>query len=122
MLPSLKNKTFQNLYTILFLYPAPANLTYFWNFGIYAIIALLIQIVTGILLAMHYIPHLDLAFLSVEHIMRDINNGWLLRYIHANGQVYFLLLFIFICFADYISVRFCTLNNFFGLLELLYFC
>ena len=95
MLPSLKNKTFQNLYTILFLYPAPANLTYFWNFGIYAIIALLIQIVTGILLAMHYIPHLDLAFLSVEHIMRDINNGWLLRYIHANGaSLFFIVVYI----------------------------
>jgi len=70
-----KNLTFKNAYSTLFLYPAPINLTYFWNFGIYAITALLIQIVTGILLAMHYIPHLDFAFLSVEHIMRDVNNG-----------------------------------------------
>lgn len=50
-----------------------------------------LQIVTGIFLAMHYVPHADLAFLSVEHIMRDVNYGWLLRYLHANGASFFFL-------------------------------
>jgi quinol-cytochrome oxidoreductase complex cytochrome b subunit len=54
-----------------------------------------IQIITGILLAMHYTPHVDLAFLSVEHIMRDVNGGWLLRYTHANGaSMFFIVVFI----------------------------
>jgi len=89
------NNFSKGAYSSLFLYPAPINLTYFWNFGIYAVTALLIQIVTGILLAMHYIPHLDFAFLSVEHIMRDINNGWLLRYTHANGaSLFFMVVYI----------------------------
>ena len=51
---------------------------------------------------MHYTPHIDLAFNSVEHIMRDVNNGWLIRYIHANGASFFLLLFIFIFLEVYI--------------------
>jgi len=55
----------------------------------------MIQIVTGIFLAMHYTPHIDLAFLSVEHIMRDVNYGWLVRYIHANGaSAFFLVVYI----------------------------
>ena len=66
-------------------YPAPRNLNYCWNFGSLAGIALILQIVTGIVLAMHYTPHVDYAFNSVEHIMRDVNAGWLLRYAHANG-------------------------------------
>jgi ubiquinol-cytochrome c reductase cytochrome b subunit len=54
-----------------------------------------IQIITGILLAMHYTPHVDLAFLSVEHIMRDVNFGWLIRYTHANGaSMFFIVVFI----------------------------
>ena len=59
--------------------------TYFWGFGSSAGICLIIQIATGIFLAMHYTPNVDLAFLSVEHIMRDVSGGWLLRYMHANG-------------------------------------
>ena len=58
---------------------------------------LTVQLVTGIALAMHYTPHVDLAFLSVEHIMRDVNNGWLLRYTHANGaSMFFIVVFIHI--------------------------
>ena len=57
----------------------------------YAGLCLGIQIVTGIFLAMHYTPHVDLAFASVEHIMRDVNNGWLLRYLHANGASMFFI-------------------------------
>jgi ubiquinol-cytochrome c reductase cytochrome b subunit len=72
-------------------YPTPINLNYMWSFGSAAGLCLVIQIVTGIFLAMHYTPHIDLAFSSVEHIMRDVNNGWLLRYVHANGASMFFI-------------------------------
>jgi ubiquinol-cytochrome c reductase cytochrome b subunit len=72
-------------------YPAPINITYFWNFGIFALLCLGVQIITGILLAMHYVSNIDLAFNSVEHIMRDVNYGWLIRYIHANGASVFFI-------------------------------
>jgi ubiquinol-cytochrome c reductase cytochrome b subunit len=62
-----------------------------WSFGSTAGICLVIQIITGIFLAMHYTPHVDLAFSSVEHIMRDVNNGWLIRYLHANGASMFFI-------------------------------
>jgi ubiquinol-cytochrome c reductase cytochrome b subunit len=72
-------------------YPTPVNLNYLWSFGSTAGICLVIQILTGIFLAMHYTPHIDLAFNSVEHIMRDVNNGWLIRYLHANGASMFFI-------------------------------
>lgn len=72
-------------------YPTPVNLNYMWSFGSTAGLCLVIQIITGIFLAMHYTPHVDLAFSSVEHIMRDVNNGWLIRYIHANGASMFFI-------------------------------
>ena len=72
-------------------YPAPKNLNYWWNFGSLAGIALTIQLATGIVLAMHYVPHGDMAFDSVERIMRDVNYGWLLRYLHSNGSALFFL-------------------------------
>jgi ubiquinol-cytochrome c reductase cytochrome b subunit len=72
-------------------YPTPININNFWNFGALAGICLGIQILTGVFLAMHYTPHVDYAFYSVEHIMRDVNYGWLLRYMHANGASMFLL-------------------------------
>ena len=72
-------------------YPTPINLTYAWSFGSSAGICLIIQILSGIFLAMHYTPHIDLAFSSVEHIMRSVNNGWLIRYIHANGASLFFI-------------------------------
>ena len=72
-------------------YPTPINLNYLWSFGSTAGICLVIQILTGIFLAMHYTPHIDLAFNSVEHIMRDVNNGWLIRYLHANGASMFFI-------------------------------
>jgi quinol-cytochrome oxidoreductase complex cytochrome b subunit len=76
-------------------HPSTINLTYFWNFGIYATFCLIIQIITGIFLAMHYIPDINLAFNSVEHIMTDVNYGWLLRYVHANGaSMFFILVYI----------------------------
>ena len=76
-------------------YPAPVNLSYYWNFGATAGICLGLQIITGIALAMHYTPHVDLAFQSVEHIMRDVNYGWLIRYIHANGaSMFFIMIYL----------------------------
>ena len=76
----------------LIIYPVPTNINYFWSFGSLAGICLLIQIATGIFLAMHYTAHIDLAFLSVEHIMRDVEGGWLLRYMHANGASMFFIM------------------------------
>ncbi len=72
-------------------YPAPKNLNYFYNFGFLAGAALMIQIITGIVLAMHYAPNTTLAFDSVEHIMRDVNSGWMIRYMHAVGASFFFL-------------------------------
>ena len=78
-------------------YPTPKNLNYFWNFGSLAGISLVIMIVTGITLAMSYTAHVDYAFESVERIMRDVNHGWLLRYIHMNGaSFFFIVVFIHI--------------------------
>lgn len=76
-------------------YPTPINIHYAWNFGFLAAMCLIIQIITGIFLAMHYTPHIDLAFSSVEHIMRDVNYGWLLRYAHANGASMFFIIVYF---------------------------
>ena len=72
-------------------FPTPKNFNYFWNFGAIAMFMLVTMIVTGIVLAMNYTPHTALAFDSVERIMRDVNGGWLLRYIHANGASFFFI-------------------------------
>ena len=73
------------------LFRSPRNLNYWWTFGAILTFCLAIQIVTGIVLAMHYTPHVSMAFNSVEHIMRDVNYGWLIRYVHANGASMFFL-------------------------------
>jgi ubiquinol-cytochrome c reductase cytochrome b subunit len=76
-------------------YPTPRNLNYWWTFGAILTMCLGIQIVTGIVLAMHYDPSAANAFNSVEHIMRDVNYGWLIRYIHANGaSMFFIAVYI----------------------------
>jgi len=78
-------------------YPTPRNLNYWWNFGSLAGIVLVIMIVTGIVLAMSYTPHVDHAFDSVERIMRDVNYGWLMRYLHMNGaSMFFIVVYIHI--------------------------
>lgn len=78
-------------------YPVPRNLNYWWNFGVLAGAALAIQLITGIVLAMHYAANGLVAFDSVEHIMRDVNSGWLLRYAHANGaSMFFIVVYIHI--------------------------
>jgi quinol-cytochrome oxidoreductase complex cytochrome b subunit len=76
-------------------YPTPINLSYIWGFGSLALMALVTQIVSGILLAMHYAPEVHLAFISVEHIMRDVKGGFVLRYIHANGaSMFFIVVYV----------------------------
>ncbi len=76
-------------------FPMPRNLNYWWNFGALASITLIVMIVTGIVLAMHYTPHTSMAFDSVERIMRDVNYGWLIRYIHSNGaSMFFIVVYI----------------------------
>lgn len=72
-------------------YPTPSNLTGNWNWGVLAGLCLVLQILTGIFLAMHYTAHVDLAFNSVQHLMRDVPYGWLLRYLHANGASLFFI-------------------------------
>ena len=71
--------------------PQPANISYLWNFGSLLGVCLIIQILTGVFLAMHYTPHVDFAFNSVEHIMRDVNAGYILRYTHANVASFFFI-------------------------------
>ncbi|MCE2927613.1 MAG: cytochrome b/b6 [Rickettsiales bacterium] len=78
-------------------YPAPRNLNYWWNFGSLAGICLVMQILTGLFLTMHYVPHTSMAFDSVERIMREVNFGWLLRYMHAVGaSMFFIVVYIHI--------------------------
>jgi ubiquinol-cytochrome c reductase cytochrome b/c1 subunit len=72
-------------------YPTPRNLNYWWTFGAILSMMLAVQIITGIILAMHYTPHVDMAFKSVEGIVRDVNYGWLLRYLHSNGASMFFI-------------------------------
>ncbi|MBI4031040.1 MAG: cytochrome b/b6 [Proteobacteria bacterium] len=72
-------------------FPTPKNFNYFWNFGAIAMVMLVLMIVTGIVLAMHYTPHATMAFNSVERIMRDVNWGWMLRYMHMNGASFFFI-------------------------------
>ncbi|MBV6631821.1 MAG: cytochrome b/b6 [Alphaproteobacteria bacterium] len=76
-------------------FPTPRNFNYFWNFGALAMFVLVTMIITGILLAMNYTAHADYAFESVERIMRDVNHGWLLRYVHQNGaSMFFIVVYI----------------------------
>jgi len=78
-------------------FPTPRNFNYFWNFGALAMVNLAIMIATGIVLAMHYTPHVGHAFDSVERIMRDVNFGWLIRYMHMNGaHMFFIVVYIHI--------------------------
>lgn len=105
-----KKSLFAVLNNHLIDYPTPINLNYFFGFGSLAGIMLVVQILTGIFLAMHYTPHIDLAFNSVEHIMRDVNNGWLMRYIHANGASFFFIvvyvhIFRGLYYGSYITPR-----------------
>jgi quinol-cytochrome oxidoreductase complex cytochrome b subunit len=76
-------------------YPAPRNLNYWWNYGSLALFVLVIMVATGVVLAMHYTPHTSMAFDSIERIMRDVNYGWLIRYVHMNGaSAFFIVVYI----------------------------
>ena len=78
-------------------YPTPRNLNYWWTFGGILTFCLISQIITGVVLGMHYVAHADMAFNSIEHIMRDVNYGWLIRYTHSNGaSMFFLAVYIHI--------------------------
>jgi len=78
-------------------YPTPRNLNYWWTFGGILSMMLAVQLITGIVLVMHYTPNTAMAFASVEHIMRDVNWGWLIRYMHANGaSMFFIAVYIHI--------------------------
>nr|YP_010838236.1 cytochrome b [Clavisyllis tenjini]WGF21045.1 cytochrome b [Clavisyllis tenjini] len=82
--------------------PAPLNFSMWWNFGSLLGLCLMIQIITGLLLSMFYTPHIDMAFMSVAHISRDINYGWLIRNIHANGaSMFFLCMYLHIARGVY---------------------
>ena len=96
----IQNSIFIDLFfgsfkSVMLRYPAPTNIGYLWNFGSLSGLFLFIQILTGLFLTMFYTPHTDFAFFSVDHIMRDINYGWLVRYMHANGASFFFF-FIYI--------------------------
>jgi ubiquinol-cytochrome c reductase cytochrome b/c1 subunit len=79
------------MYDSFIAYPVPRNLNYFWTFGGILMLMLVSQIITGVILAMHYTAHASLAFNSVEMIMRDVEYGWLMRYMHANGASFFFI-------------------------------
>jgi ubiquinol-cytochrome c reductase cytochrome b subunit len=77
--------------------PTPSNISYLWNFGSLLALCLIIQIITGVTLGMHYTPNVLEAFDSVEHIMRDVNNGWLIRYLHSNtASAFFFIVYLHI--------------------------
>ena len=105
-----KNRLFSIINSHIIDYPTPININYLWSFGSAAGFCLAIQIVTGIFLAMHYTSNIEYAFNSVEHIMRDVNNGWFIRYFHANGASMFFIviychLFRGLYFGSYIKPR-----------------
>jgi len=86
----------------LIIYPAPSNLNYLWSFGSLALVAYAIQVISGIFLTMHYTANTSEAFNAIDHIMRDVNNGWFIRYIHANfASGFFIMLYLHIAKAFY---------------------
>ena len=105
-----KNYILNLLDSHLIHYASPLNLTYAWSFGSLAGLCLVIQMLSGIFLAMHYSPNTDLAFTSIEYIMRDVNNGWFIRYMHANGaSMFFVVVYLHIgrglYYGSYITPR-----------------
>lgn len=89
---------FDWLHSHLFQYPTPISLTYAWSFGSLAGLSLVIQIISGVFLSMFYVPHVDYAFNSIEFIMREVKNGWLIRYIHSNGaSMFFIVVYAHMC-------------------------
>jgi len=92
-----KNYLFHIVHNHLIAYPTPGNISYFWNFGFIAGLCLVIQLISGIFLAMHYTAEITHSFASVEHIMRDVQYGWFIRYLHSNGaSAFFFIVYIHI--------------------------
>lgn len=89
------NITYKFIFSLLFSYPVPVNIKNWWNFGFLSAIFLMIQIVTGVFLTFFYIPDSLLAYDSVQVIMREINYGWFVRYVHLNGAAFFFLMVYF---------------------------
>ena len=123
----IKSIRFNRNYIVAFIdshiihYPTPININYAWSFGSLSGLCLVIQIITGLFLAMHYTPHIDLAFSSVEHIMRDVNNGWMIRYMHANGaSMFFIVVYCHIFRGLYYGSYMQPRQNYFGVLVLLF--
>lgn len=97
MLKKYLKENFSGIINHIIDYPTPSSLSYWWGFGSLAGIFLGVQLITGIILAMHYVPNIDYAFFSVEHIMRDVNYGWFFRYLHANGaSMFFIIVYLHI--------------------------
>lgn len=98
------NPFYETIYYIGINHISPLNLSYWWNFGFIALCILLLQIITGFFLACNYTANIDLAFISIENIMRNINNGWILRYLHSNGaSIFFIVVYIHIFRGMYYS-------------------
>lgn len=90
-----KSTILSKFYNFWIIYGSPANFNYWWNFGSIALICLLLQMATGVFLAMHYKPDFELAFASIDYINRNVNYGWFLRYLHANGSsIFFLVVYL----------------------------
>jgi len=93
----IKNPISKRIANIIINFPIPTSISYIWNWGSLLAIIIAIQIISGIILSIHYTPHIDTAFSSVIHIIRDVNRGWILRFIHLNGaSLIFMLIFIHI--------------------------
>lgn len=93
----LSNSFIKGVYNFGIIYPSPSNFNIMWNFGSLALVFLIIQIVTGIFLAMNYVANENIAFISVDYIMREVNYGWFLRYMHANGaSMFFFVIYMHI--------------------------
>nr|YP_010692624.1 cytochrome b [Centrotus cornutus]WBV77365.1 cytochrome b [Centrotus cornutus] len=98
------NKMLMIMSNSLIYLPTPVNLSAWWNFGSLLGLCMMIQLISGILLSMHYTPTIEMAFSSISHIMRDVNNGWLIRTIHANGaSLFFMCMFMHVGRGMYYS-------------------
>ena len=88
----------KDIFSQYFIYSGlPSNISYNYNYGSLLGVMLVVQIITGVSLGMHYAGNIDIAFNLIEHIMRDVNNGWLIRYLHSNGaSIFFLLAYLHI--------------------------
>lgn len=92
-----KDSLLNSLFEFAYLYKTPSNFNYFFNFGFLSLMCLVLQIITGLILSMHYVASWEAAFISVEHIMRDVNYGCFVRYLHANGaSMFFFVVYIHI--------------------------